>query len=676
MTSRASPHDPRASAPDPRRGYDIHVPLALLTLLGILPMLVFALGLLQMQWWSRQQEVQREIQQATQMLALAVDTQVQASITQLERLAELPLLAPDRGTSTLEERLGRVHDYLQRMVRLQRDWESLALVDAAGRPVLDAALPLGETRPVRAASAIDEVLRTGRPVVSDVHVGNPGQRPAVVVWVPIARAGEIRWILNARLSTRYLSDLVRRPLASNEALSAILDRRGRIVARSHEFDRFHGRAVNDGSLALFVRAESGTGRLVTLEGREMVAGWQRLPTGWIVEYMVPSSQFDQPLQTTLGLAGMAGLVLLAAGLAASLWLARRLSGAVDAAVLDAARLSEAEPLPERHSPIRQMHRLFRALRGASVQLHVVSRERNTAMAQMRDALRNRDDAMHRLREALRGRDEVLEELRDAIRRRDEFLAILSHELRNPLAPIVTGCRILERSPRLADHPDRQVIEMLCRQSRQITRLVDDLLDLSRIATGKVRLQLEPCDLAKLLSDSVDAARTCAHESGQEIALEIDAQGGPLPRVTADPARIRQVFDNLLSNAAKFGREGTTVRVVVRRDDAPDDRWIEVSVVDLGRGLTVGDIARLFQPFAQIDPGIARSKGGLGLGLAMVRRLVELHGGTVTARSDGPGLGSTFTVRLPFAGPGAAAPDASATLDFMSLGGTDVRNGQR
>ncbi|HYF59825.1 MAG TPA: sensor histidine kinase [Burkholderiaceae bacterium] len=659
------------------RAVDVRVPLALLALLGLLPMMLIAIGLVQMQWHARQQEIRRDVGQSTQLLARVVDAEIRASVRQLERIADVPTLQAPR--------LEAFHEYLQRLVAQRAEWANLLLVDPQGRRLLDAERPFGEVPPVREPIPFEAVLRTGAPVLSGPYRSVATGAPAVSVSVPVRRDGEIRWVLNARLSPRYLSEAVRGALPEDESLGAVLDESGRLVARSRDHERWFGERVTPTTLRLFEGAPSGVGEIQALDGRPMLAGWERLPGGWIVQYAVPRERHEGPLYGTLGITALAGLLLLALGVGSSLWLARRLSEAVALAAADAASLAEARPVPRRGSTIRQLRTLFSALHEAGERLGTAARERA--------------EAHERLEEALRHRDAALEESREALRRRDEFLAMLSHELRNPLAPITTGCTLLDRNPAVTG-TSRRIVEMLCRQSRQLTRLVDDLLDLSRLAAGKIRLQPRPFDLAELVDQAVVAARTYADAHGQRIEAQrpLRADGTPEPvLVTADPARVRQVVDNLLSNAVKFGRRGTTIRVELDvepgdepaaghrpdggagDDGAPAPVELEVvpladpgaararlRVTDLGEGLEAASLDRIFLPFAQIDPGIARSRGGLGLGLPLVRRLVQLHGGSVSVRSPGLERGATFTVRLPFSGPAAAGIAADSSVDFSTL----------
>jgi PAS domain S-box-containing protein len=247
-------------------------------------------------------------------------------------------------------------------------------------------------------------------------------------------------------------------------------------------------------------------------------------------------------------------------------------------------------------------------------------------------------------EALREREA---ELREADRRKTDFLAMLSHELRNPLTPIRNSLFILDRAAPGGEQAERAVA-VLDRQVNQLTRLVDDLLDVTRISRGKIKIQPERFELGGLIHRAIEDNRSEFAATGVE--LELGLSDKPL-WLNADPSRIAQAVGNLLQNAAKFTEKGGLVRLSLEEDAARDQAVIRVR--DTGIGIAPDVLPQLFQPFMQGPGTIDRSRGGLGLGLSLVKGLVELHGGAVEARSDGIGKGAEFTLRLPL-DPGATA----------------------
>jgi CheY-like chemotaxis protein/nitrogen-specific signal transduction histidine kinase len=231
-----------------------------------------------------------------------------------------------------------------------------------------------------------------------------------------------------------------------------------------------------------------------------------------------------------------------------------------------------------------------------------------------------------------------EALKEANRRKDDFLAILAHELRNPLAPIRNAAQLL-RMRDLAESQQRNARDIIDRQVQQMVRLIDELLDISRITRGKLQLRKERIDLASAIHSAVEAA-------GPGIDMQAHELNVALPRETiyldGDPIRLAQVFSNLLNNAAKYTEKGGRIWLTVERQGGE----AVVSVRDTGIGISADHLPRLFEMFSQVAPALERSHGGLGIGLALVRGLVELHGGSVEAQSSGLRRGSEFTVRLP------------------------------
>ena len=224
----------------------------------------------------------------------------------------------------------------------------------------------------------------------------------------------------------------------------------------------------------------------------------------------------------------------------------------------------------------------------------------------------------------------------ANRTKDEFLAMLGHELRNPLAPIVSALQLLKLRGDTKSVREHQVIE---RQVKQMIRLVDDLLDVSRVARGKIELRKQPMDLRDALAKAVEIAIPLFEKNEQQFEVKVPQR--PLV-LNGDEARLIQVFANLLNNAAKYTQAGGHVTMGVRQTD----HQLEVEVRDDGMGIAPELLPRMFELFVQGHQDADRSEGGLGLGLTLVKALVQLHGGEVEARSPGPRLGSTFLVRLP------------------------------
>lgn len=242
------------------------------------------------------------------------------------------------------------------------------------------------------------------------------------------------------------------------------------------------------------------------------------------------------------------------------------------------------------------------------------------------------------------RKQAEESLRDADRRKDEFLATLAHELRNPLAPIRNALQIMQLTPEPSAHEHaRSIIE---RQLQQMVHLVDDLMDVSRISQGKVELRKLPVDVTSVIQAAIETSRPLIEAGKHEITVQLPPPGQLM--IDADITRLTQIIANLLNNAAKYTPEGGRIDVSAERNGND----VNIAVQDSGIGIPTEMLPRVFDMFAQVDRTFERSQGGLGIGLALVKRLVEMHGGTVQAYSDGHGKGSRFVVMLPLL-PGTA-----------------------
>lgn len=252
------------------------------------------------------------------------------------------------------------------------------------------------------------------------------------------------------------------------------------------------------------------------------------------------------------------------------------------------------------------------------------------------------------------RQRMEQELRDQDRKKDDFIALLAHELRNPLAPVRNGLQVIRLS---SDPAVRERAQgTMDRQLTHMVRLIDDLLDVSRINRGKMELRRERVALADVVASAVEAARPALDAAGHELSVALP--GRPVV-LDADLTRLAQVFSNLLTNSAKYTPKGGRVWLAAERRDGS----VWVTVRDTGIGIPKDSLSTIFDMFSQVDRSVEKSTGGLGIGLALVKGLVEMHGGTVTAASDGEGRGTTFTVSVPEAEPaipsGPVAADAPA-----------------
>jgi signal transduction histidine kinase/ActR/RegA family two-component response regulator len=242
-------------------------------------------------------------------------------------------------------------------------------------------------------------------------------------------------------------------------------------------------------------------------------------------------------------------------------------------------------------------------------------------------------------------------LRLADQRKDEFIATLGHELRNPLAPLATGLHLLKQS----DGPTDPVVEVMERQVNHLIRLVDDLLEVSRITRGLIEVRSDPVDLSFVIRSAIETSRPAIESARHKLSVQLPSD--PIS-VIGDSVRLTQVFANILTNAAKYTNAGGEIWLTVTRDDAD----VTVSIKDNGIGIPPEHLSSVFDMFTQVNRSSRRTQGGLGIGLTLVRSLIEMHGGHVEARSDGPGRGSEFVVRLPAAAtvPAHTSPAITST----------------
>ena len=319
---------------------------------------------------------------------------------------------------------------------------------------------------------------------------------------------------------------------------------------------------------------------------------------------------------------------------------------------------------------------IRTLRTLEVMRNVTLLDRpirvTAVISTVRAALRGRRrqyelrDVLAALESSRQDAERARDDAERANRLKDEFLATLSHELRTPLNAILGWVSLL-RDERVEEARIPKVLEIVARNAQSQAQLISDVLDVSRVITGRLRLRLQPVVISRILRDAIDTVRPAA--DAKEITLDLTVSGKP-PRMNGDAERLRQVFWNLLSNAVKFTPAGG--RVLARIDRV--DSQIRVTISDSGAGIPREFLPYAFERFRQADQSFTRPHGGLGLGLAIVKHLVETHGGEVSVASEGPGTGTTFTVQLPIGGAQAlAVAEPESDVATNADGGPEIGN---
>jgi signal transduction histidine kinase len=328
---------------------------------------------------------------------------------------------------------------------------------------------------------------------------------------------------------------------------------------------------------------------------------------------------------------------------------------------------KVQVLADLHVHRRELQRLNQTLEAANAELHAAHerlRDENTRELERLNRTLELANAELESRNALlrnevRERETAQHELQAAAERKDQFLAMLAHELRNPLSAVHNAVQVIRTQARL-DPQLLSMSELLGRQVNHLARLVDDLLDVSRVSTGRVRLRKTRVDLADIVRQAIEMSQPSIERRQQ--TLEWVAPDTPIP-VEGDAARLIQVVDNLLRNASQYTGSGGQIAILLAEEPASDQGVAILKVRDNGIGIPKSMLEQVFDLFSQVTPSFAPSRGGLGIGLSLVRALVQMHGGTVAAHSDGTGKGAEFVVKLPL-------HDRTGTLDTGTGSGAE------
>jgi signal transduction histidine kinase/CheY-like chemotaxis protein len=373
----------------------------------------------------------------------------------------------------------------------------------------------------------------------------------------------------------------------------------------------------------------GTGIANALEGERIFAPYSRInANGWIAVMGIPTRAIDAATFRSLAAYGGGILLSILLGIFGGLWVARTITRPIGELRAAAEALGRRQTLQPPNTSIQEIDAVGAALKTAADELAAGELEREALLGNER-----------RARQAAENAD----------RTKDEFLAVVSHELRTPLNAVYGWARLLQTG-RVRDEATIQgAMDAIVRNSEIQVRLIDDLLDLSRITSGKMRLNVVRVELASAVQEALEALHPAADAKGIVLRVDMDPDVGS---IAADPARLQQIVWNLLMNAVKFTPRGGQVLLRVERSEST----VTILVRDTGQGITPDMLPHVFERFRQADSSSTRTHGGLGLGLALVKHLVELHGGDVVAASDGDGQGASFTVTLPVA---AAAPRVDA-----------------
>ena len=586
--------------------------LMVLAVAGTLPLAVAAavgLFVLKQQQDAQTRQVGVELARS---IANGVDAEVRSMVAVLETLATTPSL----DTGDLEVFRARA----RRVLQTRPEWSAIRLADPSGRTLSDSAVDAPDALPsLVERESFDRLVRTRVPAIGRL-TRHPQGDWLFAVRVPVLREGHLRFVLTAFATPDAIHRaLTRQPLPPDWVVS-IVDGNGQRVARSrsHE-ENMGGRLSESVQRVLDSGGPEGFGIATSLEGDEIYTPYSRLPlSGWTAVLGIPTLLVHAAAYRSLAVAAGGLLLSIGLGTLGALWVARGINRPIRELGAAAESLGRGEAPRLGNTAIQEIRAVGAALQAASVEITKGEAERDELLKKERHA-----------REAAEAAD----------RAKEEFLAVLSHELRTPLNAVYGWARLLQGG-RLDDEAVvGRATDAIVRNAEVQVQLIDDLLDLSRITSGKMRLEVRRVDLPVLLHAALDAIRPAAAAKSIRIHTDFEPQAGP---VTADPGRVQQVVWNLLMNAVKFTPTGGEIRVALQFAAT----HVDVVVSDTGQGIAAELLPHVFDRFRQADSSSTRAYGGLGLGLALVKHLVELHGGTVVAESPGRDRGATFTVRLP------------------------------
>jgi signal transduction histidine kinase/ActR/RegA family two-component response regulator len=480
------------------------------------------------------------------------------------------------------------------------------------------------------AALLREVLRTTQPVVTGLTRTGTGQ--TITVGVPVMRDRAVRYVLAAQVLPESLNAILRDQQVPATWRAAILDADLRIVARNIDTERYRGTLPAADVVRRMRHQLEDTFDGATVDGNPVVMLYSRsTKSGWSVTLGVPHANLAAGLMRTLESLIIATVVILALGLGMAWLVGGRIAHSVQALIGPATALGTGQVVKPAVVDFSEAQQVADSLVRAVAAL---------------------DEARGRADNELRERRAAQEALQLADRRKDEFLATLAHELRNPMAPLVNALEIM-RLGGPGKPPPPNVLDIIERQLKQMVRLVDDLLDVSRITTGKLGIREEAILLQEVVTHSLETVGPLVAQRRHALSVHVPDQAVVLH---GDATRLAQVLSNLLNNAAKYTPNGGRIALHAVRLHGPDRVRIEIS--DNGIGIPAEVLPHVFDIFFQADRSLGRAQAGLGIGLSLARRLLELHGGTLTASSAGKDLGSTFALELPVAAADAApaAPD--------------------
>jgi signal transduction histidine kinase/CheY-like chemotaxis protein len=566
-------------------------------------------------------------------ISLIVDRDIQSSIAAMMALGNSEHLQ----TGNFEA----FYAQAKAINRTSNSW--VALLRPDGTQVLNTAVPFPAPPSAGSPStAVDKVLTTQKPFVSDVFVGPRTGHQLVAVYVPTSAVGSTKYVIAQGFSLAHWKDIAKQQDMPAVWIVAVIDRAGRFIARNHKSDEFLGRPARPELVAAAADKDQGLIRHSTMEGIESYDAFNHSElTGWTIAVAAPVTSIDAPIIRAVQTA-TAGflLALMVSGVLAAAF-GRRFVSAVQNASAAAVALGQGQsPRRVAHTSIVEVDVLNQSLANAGELLAKERQARQEAEAERERLLL----VEHQAYEAIQQENTA----------KDHFLAMLGHELRNPLAAISGAVEVLVLANQGTTDSNHH-LNIIKRQNRHLIHIIDDLLDMSRLMAGKIVLNLRPLNLAECLQNCVDGLKAAQRVNNHSINITAEPVW-----IDADPVRIEQIFINLIGNALKFSATGSSINIDLQQEGSQ----AVLRVQDKGTGMTPELIDQVFEPFIQGPPPVSGDHGGMGVGLALVKQLVGLHGGTVTVASVGLNQGSTFICHFP-AVPAPIGEAASVASDLTA-----------
>lgn len=594
--------------------------LFLIVLVGLLPLALLSLATLAYNEHHQKQQIIEASEGTMRAIITAVDGEIKISLASLDALAASPRLEEN----DIKGFYGEAKELLQR----HPNWANIVVVTSDAKQAMNTRLPFGAPLPAVAdLDSIAETIRTGMPSVGNVVLGKGSKLFAFAIRVPVKHKGRIAYVLTAVIKPDSLHDLLLQQRIPEPGVVAIFDANYNIVARSLNHAEWLGKPASPDFLQV-LKEDHPFGFLIThtLEGIPVYTLYRRSTmTGWTAAVGIPVSVLNKPFVESYAILGGAIVLSVMLGILAAYLVSRTIIRPMRQLELAASAVGKGKPpvIPDTALPeIRQT--------GSALATAYVEREK-----------------------LLRSEREARVTAETASKAKDEFLAMLGHELRNPLSAISSASHILDRAQHGASpEMESNAKAVIRRQVNHLSRLTDDLLDAGRVIMGKIHLALEPVDLSAVAQNVVEGLRNNGQGSQHEFLVSLEPVW-----VTGDGMRMEQIVTNLLTNAVKYTPPPGSISISLTDENGV----ATLRVKDSGLGLETDLLPRVFDLFVQGNRSLDRSQGGLGIGLTLVRRLAELHSGSVEAKSEGPGQGSEFILRLP----AIEAPDAPAPHAILS-----------